>query len=180
MAGINHRNNLILLFKQLLEARSRLPSEVETIQTRSSSDSGVGNGTSSIPTSITGFKSLFLKIFWIETVSLLEDFRSVIELIVILLWNHIKQATPKTILQFFIVLGKFLKMIELTYIDIVISAEAESWNGIDPTRRGRRIIRKSKSGHVLFLQSSLKISTNKMSPISCLNYKNCTSLWELK
>ena len=54
--------------------------------------------------------------FWIETVSLLEDFRSVIELIVILLWNHIKQATPKTILQFFIVLGKF-KMIELTYID---------------------------------------------------------------
>ena len=46
-------------------------------------------------------------------------------------------------------------MIELTYIDIVISAEAESWNGIDPTRRGRRIIRKSKSGHVLFLQSSL-------------------------
>ena len=56
-------------------------------------------------------------------------------------------------------------MIELTYIDIVISAEAESWNGIDPTRRGRRIIRKSKSGHVLFLQSSLKISTNKMGPI---------------
>ena len=72
--------------------------------------------------------------------------------------------------------GLVFKMIELTYIDIVISAEAESWNGIDPTRRGRRIIRKSKSGHVLFLQSSLKISTNKMSPISCLNYKNCTSL----
>ena len=47
-------------------------------------------------------------------------------------------------------------MIETTYIDVFISAEAESWNGIDPTRRGRRIIRKSKSGHVLFLQSSLK------------------------
>ena len=69
-------------------------------------------------------------------------------------------------------------MIELTYIDIVISAEAESWNGIDPTRRGRRIIRKSKSGHELFLQSSLQISTNKTSPVSGLKY-NCTSLWQL-